>query len=117
MKYVLSILALLFITGCTKKDLCDSAKKVTAIAAPIVATAGECENPAALETWLNDVLVQVKLCDQVAPSGPVGEFLCPIAFDAIKAAALKGLPADAKCKKIPNEESLKELFMVQCKKI
>jgi hypothetical protein len=114
---MLALACALLFAGCTKKDLCDNAKKVTAVGAPILSAAAECEVPAEVETWMNDLLIQVKLCEQTVVQGPVGEFICPIAFEAIKAGALKGLPAAAKCKKIPNEESLKTLFMAQCLKI
>lgn len=117
MRFILIALIALVFAGCTKTQICDNAKKVTAAVTPVIAAAAECENPAAVEAWANSALVDVKLCEKQVATGPVGQFLCPYAYDAIHAALLKGLPAEAKCKKIPGEDTLKESFLAACTKI
>lgn len=118
MRFLLLFLMAFAFTACTKTQICDNAKKITATAAPALAAAAECEVPSEVEAWMNDILADVKLCEKPVVSGPIGEFLCPIAYDAVHKAILeKGFPPKAKCKKIPGEDALKPAFMGVCTKI
>lgn len=119
MKWILIlVVACAAMVGCTRTAICDNAKKVTAMASPLIASEGDCEFPDEITKWLDEVvLVKVTLCPKVAPNGPLGEFVCPIAYGAIDSALKAGLPASAKCKKVPGGDALKGLFMPVCLKI
>jgi hypothetical protein len=106
----------LMLTSCTSKDpVCDVAKKVSTVIASEVSTLLECKNQAAIETTINGLLKDNKVCEASTQS-VIGELICPTLVTGLMTGALKQIPATWQCSGGPLKDTAKDKLLELCKK-
>lgn len=113
---LLTCAALLAMVGCTSKDpVCDVAKKVSSVVATEIATTLDCKNQAAIETTINGLLKDNKVCEATTQS-MIGELICPTLVTGLMTGALKQIPATWQCSGGPFKDTAKDKLLELCKK-
>jgi len=101
MKYLLP-LVFLFFAGCTKP--CSQVEIVSA-ASKALASQWECQNPQALEKWVDGLASKVGVCkpELVAlfkkkpKKGIFGSFICPLLVEELRKIGASQVPPEAMC--------------------
>lgn len=126
MKFLVMLVLVFGMIGCTKKEVkgkvCDTAKTAAAIVAAQTAVELGCKNVDAIKADLEKKLVDGKVCEPVPETGllsaksAVGTLVCPPVIDGLFAGALTQIPASWECTGGPLVSDIRTKLIDACTK-
>jgi len=121
-KILMLLCAALLFSGCFKKKqlpdpVCKAVFKATTASANIIATALQCENPAAIAGDLSAQIIGFGLCAETAQQSTLTDLVCPQLSALVAAMATSPIPAAWQCSASVVTDMIKAQIETTCAKV